>query len=69
MPDERCTAPATDAHHIESRDTAPDGGYVLSNGIALCEEHHKLAERDQRCPYDGGDGWYRPAQLRKWIGV
>lgn len=65
VPEERCTRRAVDAHHIESRDTAPDGGYVPSNGIALCDVHHALAEQQQ----DDAEGWYRPAQLRKWIGV
>lgn len=33
-----------DAHHITDRDEMPNGGYVIENGITLCEEHHKLAE-------------------------
>lgn len=33
-----------DAHHITDRHDMPNGGYVLSNGITLCTEHHKPAE-------------------------
>ena len=33
-----------DAHHITDRNEMPNGGYVIENGITLCEEHHKLAE-------------------------
>ena len=33
-----------DAHHITDRNEMPNGGYVKENGIALCGEHHKLAE-------------------------
>lgn len=40
-----CPAPAVDAHHIIERRLWPDGGYYLSNGASLCEEHHLDAER------------------------
>lgn len=33
-----------DAHHITDRNEMPNGGYVIENGITLCDEHHKLAE-------------------------
>jgi len=33
-----------DAHHITSRDTMPNGGYVKENGISLCPECHIKAE-------------------------
>lgn len=29
-----------DAHHITDRHDLPNGGYVLSNGISLCEPCH-----------------------------
>lgn len=29
-----------DAHHIIERKLYPDGGYYLSNGAAVCEDHH-----------------------------
>ena len=31
-------------HHITPREAMPDGGYVASNGITLCEYCHMLAE-------------------------
>lgn len=36
-----------DAHHISDRnsDFFYNGGYVLENGISLCEEHHIMAEK------------------------
>jgi len=33
-----------DAHHITDRTLMPNGGYVLENGITLCQAHHLLAE-------------------------
>ena len=33
-----------DAHHITDRNEMPNGGYVLENGISLCEECHNNAE-------------------------
>lgn len=33
-----------DAHHITSRDSMPNGGYVKENGISLCSECHISAE-------------------------
>jgi len=32
------------AHHITDRHDMPNGGYVMSNGITLCPEHHKVCE-------------------------
>lgn len=29
-----------DAHHIVSRDVMPNGGYIKSNGITLCDTEH-----------------------------
>ena len=34
-----------DVHHITDRHEIENGGYVVSNGITLCDEHHKIAER------------------------
>ena len=39
-----CDMPAVDAHHILERKLFPDGGYYLSNGAAVCEEHHLACE-------------------------
>lgn len=33
-----------EVHHISDRTTIPGGGYVLENGISLCEECHLKAE-------------------------
>jgi DNA-directed RNA polymerase subunit M/transcription elongation factor TFIIS len=33
-----------DAHHITDRHEMPDGGYVVENGITLCDECHLKAE-------------------------
>lgn len=33
-----------DAHHITDRSLMPNGGYVVENGISLCEIHHIEAE-------------------------
>lgn len=34
-----------DAHHITDRSEMPNGGYVLENGISLCEPCHWKAEQ------------------------
>lgn len=56
-----------DVHHITDRHDMPNGGYVLSNGITVCEEHHLLCEE-----YHRNDGIcqpaYHPDQLYKMIG-
>ena len=39
-----CSCDAVDAHHIMDRKLWNDGGYYLSNGAALCSEHHLDAE-------------------------
>jgi len=36
--------PDLDAHHVENRNKFPNGGYVTSNGISLCEDCHIKAE-------------------------
>lgn len=33
-----------DAHHITDRNELPKGGYVVENGISLCEDCHAKAE-------------------------
>jgi hypothetical protein len=39
-----CDKPAADAHHVMERRLWPDGGYYLSNGASVCEEHHLKCE-------------------------
>jgi len=33
-----------DAHHIQDRHDLPNGGYVVENGISLCDVCHEMAE-------------------------
>lgn len=40
-----CDKPAVDAHHILDRKLWNDGGYYLSNGASVCEEHHWECEK------------------------
>ena len=49
-----CNDKAVDAHHITDRNEMPNGGYVIENGIALCEIHHIMAETYH---VSGGKGW------------
>jgi 5-methylcytosine-specific restriction endonuclease McrA len=39
------TSGKLDAHHITDRNELPNGGYVLENGISLCEPCHWKAEQ------------------------
>lgn len=39
-----CGAVELDAHHITDRNELPNGGYVVENGISLCQQCHDLAE-------------------------
>jgi len=49
-----CGAPAEDAHHLIERSLWTEDfethGYFRDNGVAVCAEHHKLAERDLISP-------------------
>ena len=45
-----CDCDAIDAHHIMNRHLWNDGGYILSNGAALCAKHHLEAETDVITP-------------------
>ncbi len=40
-----CNQKAVDAHHILDRKLWIDGGYYLSNGASVCEEHHWMCEK------------------------
>jgi len=40
----KCGEVAVDAHHITDRNEMPNGGYVLANGISLCDKCHIKAE-------------------------
>ena len=62
-----------DAHHITSRDHMPNGGYVASNGIALCPLCHDRAEATYTAFFGGGlrhvgvPGWQRSLPSDTWI--
>lgn len=55
-----------DAHHITDRNELPNGGYVKSNGITLCQEHHDLVEDWHRYG-DVTDEKYHPKNLYHMI--
>jgi len=56
-----------DAHHIKDRHEMPNGGYVIENGITLCEKHHLEAEQFHISGnVKGVDGMY-PNDLYKMI--
>jgi len=54
-----CNHNAKDAHHLIERKLWPDEGYYIENGASLCENHHKLAERNK----------ILPLQLREWCKI
>ena len=45
-----CNCAAEDAHHILDRHLWNNGGYILSNGAALCAKHHIDAENGTITP-------------------
>lgn len=55
-----------DAHHIVDRTELPNGGYVLENGISLCEKCHRLAEKYHESGI--AHPTYSPADLYLIIG-
>jgi hypothetical protein len=62
-----CEKDAVDAHHITDRHEMPNGGYVKENGISLCSDHHRMAEKYHET---GGKSWeegYHPDDLYKKI--
>jgi predicted restriction endonuclease len=42
-----CKEKAEDVHHIMDRSLFSDGGYVVDNGVSLCSEDHKKAEKGE----------------------
>lgn len=58
-----------DAHHITDRNEMPNGGYVTSNGITVCQEKcHMIVEQYH---ISGGENWndgYHPSDLYELIG-
>lgn len=51
-----CNNLAIDAHHITDRSLMPNGGYVIENGISLCENCHMKAEEFH---ISDGKNWYK----------
>lgn len=58
-----CNKPVADAHHIIERalwkDEAEQGGYLVDNGVSVCEVHHRHAEKD----------FIPPQALRQWARI
>lgn len=58
-----CDKEATDAHHLIERrlwiKSKEKGGYLVDNGVSLCNFHHQLAERNI----------LSPQVLRMWAGL
>jgi len=57
-----------DVHHITDRKEMPNGGYVLSNAITLCEEHHLMAEHYHISGKTKWVKWFHPDDLYRMIG-
>jgi 5-methylcytosine-specific restriction endonuclease McrA len=57
-----------DAHHITDRHDLPNGGYVLSNGISLCEPCHIKAGKPHTSGGMDFDEGFHPDELYKKIG-
>ena len=58
---------AVDAHHITDRSEMPHGGYILENGISVCDEHHIICEKFH---ITDGEEWhygFHPDDLYKKI--
>lgn len=55
-----------DVHHITDRHEMPNGGYVLSNGITVCDEHHLMVEEFHRTGGEWIDGFH-PEELYERI--
>lgn len=58
-----------DAHHIVDRNDMPNGGYVVENGITLCEECHKKAELFHETTGEEWNEGMHPLDFYKMIGV
>ena len=57
-----------DAHHITDRNEMPGGGYVVQNGISLCEECHLEAERFHSSNGEEWEEGWHPDDLYAVIG-
>ena len=57
-----------DAHHITDRALMPNGGYVASNGITVCEPCHELAETWHKTNQQSFEEGAHPNDLYRLIG-
>lgn len=58
-----------DAHHIESRKSLPNGGYVKENGITLCDTESGCHLKAEQWLASGtGISEFSPAELYNLIG-
>ena len=56
-----------DVHHITNRKKMPNGGYVMSNGITVCGDHHIICESWwEKC--DSRNRTFSPISLYQIIG-
>ncbi len=59
-----------DAHHITDRNEMPNGGYVIENGITLCDVENGCHIKAERYNITDGKDWfdgYHPLDLYKLI--
>jgi 5-methylcytosine-specific restriction endonuclease McrA len=59
---------ALDPHHITDRNEMPNGGYVIENGISVCDECHIKAEVWHNSGKTESIEGYHPDDLYKLIG-
>jgi len=57
-----------DAHHITDRSEMPSGGYVKENGISVCAECHKKAEKYHISEGKEWEPGFHPDELYAKIG-
>lgn len=63
-----CGDVAVDAHHITDRHDLPNGGYVESNGISLCETCHIKAGEHHITDGKTWPNGFHPNDLYRLIG-
>lgn len=59
-----------DAHHIVDRNELPNGGYVLENGITLCDTENGCHIKAEKYHMTNGSEWvsgFHPNDLYKLI--
>jgi len=56
-----------DAHHITDRNEMINGGFVIENGITLCDTHHIMAEKWHSSYHTEWEDGMLPEDLYKLI--